>query len=258
MFEESGFIRIERAFSPDDARAMSALLWSVFARTFGIEESDPSTWDRPFRKRPLVDAGSSPLFDELLTDRLAAVVDDLLGPDAWEWPRDWGEFLVTFPNASRWTLPHTGWHQDWAFAQDCEPVRFFKAFAFLNEVRVGGGGTLVVSGSHRLAGRFDEGRAVDGSGRPVKGSQRMYRECEWLRRLTSPGESAARQRTLMQEASEVDGRRLQVVELTGEPGDVVIIHPWLIHAIAPNAKDTPRFMRTPLFTSKGVGTFMSA
>jgi ectoine hydroxylase-related dioxygenase (phytanoyl-CoA dioxygenase family) len=37
---------------------------------------------------------------------------------------------------------------------------------------------------------------------------------------------------------------VRVVELTGEPGDVVFMHPHLLHAAAPNRSDSPRFMIT--------------
>ncbi len=146
-------------------------------------------------------------------------------------------------------MPHVGWHQDWGFDRDCEPVRFFKAFAFLNHVDVGGGGTLVVRGSHLLAGRYGEGRVEDDDGRVIKGSDRLYVECDWLRELLTPGDDAARRRRFLDEATEVDGVRLKVIELTGNPGDVVIVHPWLIHAIAPNAATVPRFMRAPVFAT---------
>lgn len=131
LFGEKGYIRIDQAFSSVDADAMSDLLWEVFSREFDIERTDPSTWNRPFRKRPLVEVGSSPRFEDLLTDRLAGVVDELLGSGAWEWPSDWGEFLITFPNTAEWSIPHAGWHQDWAFSNSSEPLHFFKAFAYL-------------------------------------------------------------------------------------------------------------------------------
>lgn len=175
------------------------------------------------------------------------MLDDLLGVGGWDPPAHWGEFLITFPNASSWSLPHTGWHQDWTFATPCEPVRFFKAFMYLNDVATGGGGTLVVRGSHRLAGRFGTGRALDEAGEPVKGSELLYQECSWLRDLASPGHERTRYRRFVEEVTDLDGVGLQVVELTGEPGDIVIIHPWLIHAIAPNAAASPRFVRAPVF-----------
>jgi hypothetical protein len=44
-------------------------------------------------------------------------------------------------------------------------------------------------------------------------------------------------------AREVAGVPVEVVELCGEAGDVVIGHPWLLHRAAPNRGERPRFMR---------------
>jgi ectoine hydroxylase-related dioxygenase (phytanoyl-CoA dioxygenase family) len=41
----------------------------------------------------------------------------------------------------------------------------------------------------------------------------------------------------------VDGVPLRVVELTGEPGDMVFCHPVMVHCAAPNRGVRPRFMR---------------
>jgi hypothetical protein len=42
---------------------------------------------------------------------------------------------------------------------------------------------------------------------------------------------------------DLDGIPVRVVELTGEPGDVVLAHPWLLHHAAPNTASYPRMMR---------------
>jgi hypothetical protein len=54
----------------------------------------------------------------------------------------------------------------------------------------------------------------------------------------------------MDAIEDVEGIPLRVVELTGHPGDVVLIHPWTIHTVAPNVGPTPRFMRAPIFATK--------
>ena len=41
----------------------------------------------------------------------------------------------------------------------------------------------------------------------------------------------------------VEGVPLRVVELTGEPGDMVFCHPLIVHCAAPNRGARPRFMR---------------
>jgi ectoine hydroxylase-related dioxygenase (phytanoyl-CoA dioxygenase family) len=46
---------------------------------------------------------------------------------------------------------------------------------------------------------------------------------------------------------------LRVVELTGEPGDMVFCHPVMVHCAAPNRGARPRFMRikTQILTHEG-------
>jgi len=51
----------------------------------------------------------------------------------------------------------------------------------------------------------------------------------------------------------VEGVPLRVVELTGEPGDMVFCHPLIVHCVAPNRGQRPRFMRikTQVLTHEG-------
>jgi hypothetical protein len=41
-----------------------------------------------------------------------------------------------------------------------------------------------------------------------------------------------------------EGADLQVVEAVGEPGDVVAMHPWILHAPARNCGTRPRMLLT--------------
>jgi hypothetical protein len=50
-------------------------------------------------------------------------------------------------------------------------------------------------------------------------------------------------RLVMDAETIVDGVPLRVVELTGEPGDMVFCHPVMVHCPAPNRGTRPRFMR---------------
>ena len=46
------------------------------------------------------------------------------------------------------------------------------------------------------------------------------------------------------------GTSLRVVEFTGEPGDVILTHPFMFHSPSFNHSGVPRFMcnrKTPLF-----------
>ena len=59
----------------------------------------------------------------------------------------WGRPLVTLPHpGTAWDVPADGWHLD---SQDLK-LTMVAVFAHLAAVRPCGGGTLVVTGSHRL------------------------------------------------------------------------------------------------------------
>ena len=46
----------------------------------------------------------------------------------------------------------------------------------------------------------------------------------------------------MQEGAEVEGVRLVVGEMTGEAGDIYLMHPGTLHAGSANCRSAPRMM----------------
>ena len=66
----------------------------------------------------------------------------------------------------------------------------------------------------------------------------------WLKALTNDDGDPERNARLMVTGATIDGVSLRVVELTGQPGDVFVTHPWVMHAAAPNAAELPRMMRS--------------
>jgi hypothetical protein len=139
------------------------------------------------------------------------------------------QVLFTLPNAERWTLPE-GWHSDAVhLASGARPG--VQMFGCLGEVAPGGGGTVVVAGSHRLGAE----------GRPLKAAdlKRVLVREPFFRDLYAgrwDGEGLPRGRV-----GEVE---LEVVELTGAPGDVWLIDLRIQHSAAPNAAARPRMMVT--------------
>jgi ectoine hydroxylase-related dioxygenase (phytanoyl-CoA dioxygenase family) len=104
-------------------------------------------------------------------------------------------------------VPEHGWHVDSHGPEHELPG--VTVFVYLLPVAAHGGGTVVLPGSHRLfndqiaAGRWRPGE--------VKGAI-------------------------------LDSERHRARELTGQPGDVVLMHPRTLHAAAPNGAATPRMM----------------
>ena len=66
----------------------------------------------------------------------------------------------------------------------------------------------------------------------------------WLRGLWESGDGGDRIRRYMNDGTVVDGVPLRVVELAGEPGDVILMHSDCFHAAAPNRLTEPRMMLT--------------
>lgn len=141
--------------------------------------------------------------------------------------------LCTFPNARTWTLPHQSWHLDLPrLAESGLPG--VQIFAILDDVEPEGGGTLVVTGSHRLLN--DDGRISSSDLR-----KRLKHE-PYFAELMS-GKLTDRSR-LVREPGRVGDIEVSVVEMTGEAGDVYFMDLRMLHNIAPNARSKPRLMLT--------------
>ena len=148
------------------------------------------------------------------------------------------QVLVTLPNIEAWTVP-TGWHADPPrLASNRRPG--VQLFACLDTVQPRGGGTLVVAGSHRL---LNEGRVI------LTGEMhRLFAREGFFRALFSDAaEGAADRSGLLNHAGAVGDVALELMELTGEPGDAYLVDLRLLHTTAPNASDRPRLMATHRF-----------
>lgn len=228
-FERDGFTVIRGAF---DAAGVADVLWGVLSRRFGVLPEDPSTW-RPGTFGKLTKFGKAGRFAAVGTDTVRDAVSAVFGCD-WHERERWGQPLITFPDVSTWTVPHGGWHID---LPPSSPLPAVRMFAYLSEVAAGGGATVVVRGSHRLVSdqRGKASAALRGG---------LADRSDWFRELWRPIAGGDRVQRFMHDGATVDGVDVQVVELTGHPGDVVLWHPALLHAAAPNSSNQPRFMLT--------------
>jgi hypothetical protein len=242
-FERDGYVVVKGAFSRADGLAMEERWWSELAGTHHIRHDDRASWhqitgDLKAAKRDRVQAA-------ILTERVRGVFDDLLGAGAWARPKDWGRTLVTFPEPGAWDVPTRLWHWD----NTCEPhldrPRGLFVVSFIGSVAPRSGGTLILSGSPRLL--IQQERRIPADRRRRFGADlwEPFHRCDpWLMALTGLAPSPAdRIATFMDEETIVDGVPLRVVELTGEPGDMVFCHPVMVHCVGPNRGTRPRFMR---------------
>ena len=242
-FERDGYLVVRQAFSRADGLAMERHWWQELEDTHGIRADDRSTWrqivgDLKAAKRDCLQA-------KILTDRVRGVFDDLLGKAAWSPPRDWGRTIVTFPEPGAWDVPARRWHWDNPCELHLDRPRALFVVSFIGAVAPRGGGTLILSGSPRLL--IQQERRIPASQRGGSGASiwdRFHRSHPWLMALTGQAPSPAdRTAAFMDGETIVEGVPLRVVELTGEPGDMVFCHPVMVHCRAPNRGVRPRFMR---------------
>ncbi|HEY1425093.1 MAG TPA: hypothetical protein VGF50_00345 [Caulobacteraceae bacterium] len=240
QFLETGVVRLLGVIPKAAAAAMADRLWAACERQHGALRDQPATWtqQRLFQFNDLRREGA---FAPMRSAGLEALLDDFFGERGWTAPQHWGGPLVTFPTPGEWSVTSASWHLDMWPGLRLDPwPNVLRVFTFLAPLEPGGGGTLYVAGSARLA------TALVASGRAKLRSARlreaMKRVSPWIAELCSPEGEDERTRRFMQEGAEVDGVRLVVGEMTGEAGDVFLMHPGTLHAGAVNCRQAPRMM----------------
>ena len=227
--------------------------WRELEDTHGIRADDRSSWHQI--AGDLKAAKRDPAQAKILTERVRGVFDDLLGEDAWPPPRDWGRPLVTFPGPGARDVPAGLWHWDNPCELHLEHPRALFVVSFIGAVAPRSGGTLILSGSPRLLIQQERRLSAGQRHGSIAGlRERFHRSRPYLMALTGQAPSPAdRIAAFMDVETVVDGVPLRVVELTGEPGDMVFCHPVMVHCVAPNRGARPRFMRikTQVLTREG-------
>lgn len=244
-FERTGLLRLPRGVDAGSAAGMVDRIWDHLADRHGAHRDRPASWitGTAHGLRPVTGARE---FGALGSPTVRAAADDLLGSGRWTPPRRWVRLLVTFPDPAvrTWTLPRDGWHNDFMPVRDRSDPRPLQLFVILDELPAGGGGTLVLTGSHRLIRRQLDHLGMDPHPRRLRA---LLGADPWLRELWQPGgdeSSADRIRRFMIDGHRVDDVELRVVELTGEAGDAYLMHCDTFHCAAPNVAGRPRLMAT--------------
>lgn len=237
-YDRCGHVVVRGAVPAEACARMRDALWSGLARAHGIRREAPETWKRGpvFGLQAVRKAGA---FAGLASPAFGEAVDGLLGAGTWDPPAHWGEPLVSFPTEGPWELPAERWHLDFPVRGRLGPRFAVKAIALLDTLESGGGGTLLLEGSHHLVARRAEAAPGGDAGHSRDVRARLAREHAWLRALVA-GEGGDRVSRFMEEGAELEGVRLRVVEFTGEAGDVLFFHPWLFHNASPNCGTRPR------------------
>ena len=241
QFEATGVVRLPGAFSVEAAAAMRTAVWRYAERKIGLRGDDRSTWPDGFMPISWKGLKRNPVFDALVgNDAVTGVLDEIFGAGGWQPPKPGAQVLVSLPKPGPWVLPDA-WHMDCGFERATWPVFAVKLFAFFGEVGPHGGGTMLLPGSHRLVDRYRTTLpATTGGG--MAAWHRLLRQDPWLAELLRGERQPDGGRSFVGQRHEVDGIPVEVVELTGEPGDVVVTHLHVYHSVSPNTGDQPRQM----------------
>ena len=243
QFLATGVVHLPGVIPRSAAEAMADRLWAALAAQHGLLRHRPETWtkERPAQFRDLRHSGA---FAAMASPDLTGLLEDLFGEGGWTPPAHWGGPLVTFPTgATAWRVPHAAWHLDIMPGQVLQPwPDYIRVFTFLAPLEPGGGGTVYVSGSHRVVMQMMAQAPRPDRIRSAGVASALRQESPWVAALCAPDDDPQRTARFMQTGASVRGVDLRVGEMTSEPGDVVLMHPATLHSLSPNCRTTPRLM----------------
>jgi hypothetical protein len=206
-FMEKGFIVLRGIFSRASAEPIVRQVWDEMDES----PSDPATWTKPVRiiEKVLEDL---PLA-EILTERYQLSINDLCGIGRWETNSGVGYWVNVFPDFTPPSRPQSGdWHLDIKVsAQNANsPDLGLAAMEFFTDIDSSGGGTAIRVGSHRRVAQIS----------------------------AQVGNSLNSDE--LSERAEILTRNLPVVQMTARAGDVLLMHPFTLHATSSNTGDRVR------------------
>jgi ectoine hydroxylase-related dioxygenase (phytanoyl-CoA dioxygenase family) len=241
-FEERGVLELRGAV---EARVATDLRERVqaFVAERRLEPSGVGVF------RAIHAAATAPLmktldFEKVWGSAVLAVIDDLLGPGRWQRPKHAGQLLALYsPHAgATWRLPHASWHLDYMAPGAARTLPGVQVFLCVDRIEPRAGATLMACGSHRLIDALRRRNGPAWPGRSADVRKQLQREVPWLRALWSPEGDGdpSRTATFMERETTFDGVDLRVIAAAGDPGDVFVMHPWMLHAASPNCGARPR------------------
>lgn len=216
-FDERGFVRIDGAFSREQAEAALDLFW----RDSGVKRDDPTTWTKP-----VIRLGMYPqVADVANTPKLHAAFDELVGAGRWLPTRAVGTVVARFPSDQ--PPGDDGWHIDASFPGG-DPNNYFE-WRINSESR----GRLLL-----MLFLFTDVTADDAPTRIRVGSHRTIEEL-----LKPHGDEGL---SFMEVAQRIDVTKDAPEALAiGDAGTVYLCHPFLAHAGQAHHGKTPRFIAQP-------------
>lgn len=272
QFMELGWVKVEEAFPREKALSAQQVIWEQVEKR-GVLQNDKSTWTQEMVR--INEGFDTPEFRDCNTEKLQDAIEDLVGEGRWRYrgdPVHWGWWPVNFSlgGDKPWDVPTAGWHYDGQhfrhYVDSWE--QGLLCLCIFSDVQPQGGGTVVAEGSHKVIAKI---LAQYPEGLEHQEAIRLVKHHPWLAELSgfdsdpnqsdpiySDGDHEAVaskdgvnriEKFMNHTFTYADGIQLRVVDTTASAGDVLLCHPFLFHASAPNTRGVPRFMcnrTTPL------------
>ncbi len=231
-FVERGYVVIHDAFSREIATSIASSAWDELESEYDVDRRTPATWQRNAEGAGIggyvrtKGNGRKFVLNDVAPKALQAQADVLGGIER---IRNgdrlaWGDTAIGnlgMPDERPWQPPgvhQRGWHKDgWHFRHFLDsPEQGLLTVPIYSSIAPRSGGTFLAIDSLRavaeLLAEHPEGIHPDG----VQGAGYLI-----------PG---------------LIERSTSFVELTGEPGDLVLVHPFILHRVSRNPSTRPRFI----------------
>jgi len=229
-FLDQGYLVVKGALDPAQAKP-----WVDEAyRRLGYNPADPSTWEKDI---VWMDHANSRPVQEMSPKAWGAILDVAGGEDRLEKQAmglpvtghftavntyEWSDaFIVNFRRGADlpWQPPSPatpGWHKDGSYFKHFLDSReqALLTIVLWSDMRHQGGGTFIAPDSVRVIAKllYDHPEGIDPDDFDFQG---IAAQCH------------------------------EFIELTGDAGDFVILHPFMLHASSQNVLRVPRFMSNP-------------
>ena len=218
QFSDDGYVVLRGAFSPEVAAGI---------RDSVLSHLPPKSEGAPYGYPEVVhikETYGGPTVERAFTPKLHDAVDELLGQGRWIGPNEMGWWPVSFPGHASppWRAPTEGWHVDGQHFHHHvnSPEQGLLSLFLLSDIAPGGGGTAIAPGSQRF-GAWELADAEPGG--------------------LDAGEICVRGNRHPRE---------RVIEITGQAGDVALMHPFMSHARSMNTGGGIRIICNPVFRLK--------
>lgn len=217
QYERDGFFILKKLIKKKDCLHFKHKVIKPILKKNGISLTNKKTWKNKDGECILSDDGGdhpiginnpynrwNKIFD---SPKLLAVLDQIHGGSKkWNWLHGaeiglgWIHLRFQNSKSKEWVPPEVGWHLDGSNGDKVDPKQSVILLPLITLIRSGGGGTAILKGSHKLIN-------------------------DWLHQ--SKNKRQHLDDFILQQVKK-NGKN--IIEATGQAGDILIMHPHLVHS----------------------------